>query len=59
MGFLLPLIPLLISLYGVLHVILYETFIGETCEEMGNHKWLLWRCKEGSGKQGFKPLEFG
>ena len=42
-----PLIPLLVSLYGVLYVFAYMTLVGETCEEMGDHEWLLWRCRNG------------
>ena len=45
MGFEIPLLFVLISLFGVLYVALYESLIGESCEELGNHRWLLWECK--------------
>ena len=43
MGFLLPLIPLLISLYGVVYCAIYSAFIGESCEEIGDTRWFLQR----------------
>jgi len=48
-GFWIPLIPLLFSIYGVLYVFVYEAVVGESVEEVGDGVWLKWikRVKEG------------
>jgi len=49
-----PIVPLFFSFFGVLHVFLYMTLIGENCHILGDSKWLLWRCKSQKKVKMFK-----